>query len=115
MLRVKTLLLFRGGNVNPHWRPYVSRCDYCNIKFTVIAKMETFGADLAHISSLAGVQFKSLKRDNKGGDTDSLTTKLFSELPRNLGEQLYRAYKMDFLMFDYDPWKYLNLTVPMDK
>ena len=92
-----------------HWRPYISRCNYCNVNYTVIAKFETFGEDLAHISSLAGVQFSS-KHDHQGGDTGLLTTTLFSQLPRNLGEKLYIVYKKDFIMFDYDPRKYLDLT-----
>lgn len=104
--------LSSGDIVDVHWRPFVSRCNYCNVDYTIIAKFETFGLDLDHISSMAGVKFSS-KHDHQGGDTSLVTTKLFSQLPRRYGEQLYQVYKMDFEMFDYDPWKYLNLTMPM--
>jgi len=43
-----------------HWLPFSSFCDYCNIQYAVIGKMETFQEDVLHISQAAGVVFQSL-------------------------------------------------------
>ena len=106
--------------VNTHWRPYVTDCGYCSTNYTVIAKVDTFAADLEKISSLAGVR---LKKDVHSNQNFALSGKVagrhqtsaelahtyFTGLPRMYREQLYEAYKIDFDMFGYDPDIYLNL------
>ena len=101
--------------MNAHWRPYVARCGYCSTNYTVIARMETFAADLAKISSLAGVRLAKdvhTHQSSSGGHhptTAELAHTYFTELPRKYREALYKLYKIDFDMFGYDPDIYLNL------
>ena len=98
----------------------MSRCDYCSINYTVIAKVDTFAADLEKISSLAGARLKkdvqknqnfvsSGKVDGRRQTSAELARVYFAGLPRMYRGQLYEAYKIDFDMFGYDPDIYLNL------
>ena len=103
--------------MNVHWRPYVSRCHYCSTNYTVIAKFETFTADLEKISSLAGVRLESDVHSHQSSrgevghhqTTAELAHTYFTGLPRIYREELCEAYKIDFDMFGYDPDMYLNL------
>ena len=45
---------------------------------------------------------------SKGDSTESLAIDLFSKLPKNLTEQLYELYKIDFEMFEYDSKPYMG-------
>ena len=103
--------------MNAHWHPYWSRCGYCSTNYTVIARMETFAADLAKISALAGVRLEKEKVVHSHGSssdghhptTAELAHTYFTELPRKYREALYKLYKIDIDMFGYDPDIYMNL------
>ena len=43
-----------------HWRPYISRCAFCDYPYTVIAKLETIDEDQKYISQLANVTFHKI-------------------------------------------------------
>lgn len=63
----------------------------------------------------AGVNNKNVtlnhQYDNRTpGSTEDKTAAYFSQLPAAVGMQLYQAYKMDFDLFGYDPFIYINLT-----
>ena len=47
-------------NLNRHWRPFISRCGYCDIPYKVIAKAENFEEDRKFIGKLANVYFKPI-------------------------------------------------------
>ena len=97
--------------VDVHWRPYVARCDYCSINYTVIAKFETFAKDLEKISAMANLALsgsihknKRLKKEGQGRPTTAeLTRTYFRKLPKKYIKELYDIYKIDFEMFGYDP------------
>lgn len=41
--------------VEVHWKPFYLRCDYCNIDFDIIGKVETFEDDVKLIMERAGL------------------------------------------------------------
>ena len=45
-----------------HWKPFISRCGYCDIPYKVIAKAENFAEDQKFIGKLANIDFKPLGR-----------------------------------------------------
>jgi len=118
--------------LNPHYLPYSSRCDYCNIPYSIIGKMETWDDDIRHVMQQAGVNVKetgvNVKQleDKKPltdeqekehdewnhniatGSTREKTASYFNQLPSLVAEQLYNAYKMDFELFGYDPYVYMD-------
>ena len=48
--------------IDRHWKPFISRCDYCDIPYKVIAKAENFAEDQKFIGKLANIVFKSVGR-----------------------------------------------------
>ena len=97
--------------VDPHWTRYFSRCGYCIIPFKVIAQMETMGEDMKYIGEMVGGgKFKKKVRGNTSGfeSTSQLTKNYFSKLDKQLVNQLYLYYQIDFEMFGYKPDKFLE-------
>ena len=45
-----------------HWKPFISRCGYCNVPYKVIAKAESFAQDQKFIGRLANVTFKPMSK-----------------------------------------------------
>ena len=91
---------------NAHIFRYWERCDYCNVQYDIIGKMETFQQDVEYTLSQVGMNMENLSyHDNIStkDSTEDLAIELFSKLPKHLVEQLYELYKHDFESFDYDP------------
>ena len=71
--------------------------------------METFSQDVDYTMTKVGMNKDDLSyHENKshGDSTENLAIHLFSKLPKDLVEQLYELYKIDFEMFEYDPRPY---------
>lgn len=90
-----------------HWRPYIAQCGYCDLNYTLVGRLEQFGAAEARVAELAGISFQA--KEQSGGNrnpalgqqTEELTRKMFSELDRDTVGKLYELYKIDFEMFGY--------------
>ena len=48
--------------LDKHWKPFISRCGYCDIPYKVIAKAEKFAEDKKFIGKLANIDFKPFGR-----------------------------------------------------
>ena len=71
--------------------------------------METFKQDAEYVMSKVGMNEDNLsyhENISTGDSTEDLAIKLFSKLPKNLVQQLYKLYKIDFELFEYDPTPY---------
>ena len=101
--------------INIHWKPFTSECSYCNIKYDVIGRMETFNEDVKYIFKKSGLSsILSLNLFNKFINSSKLKTKVmtkkyFSQLTENQINELYDMYRMDFEMFGYDPKPYFPI------
>lgn len=100
-------------NANPHWNLQLSSCPFCSADFKIIGKTEEMATDTAYLISRAGLTqlinpylhknptFKT--RSNNSNDWAFWV---------NIGEHLilkaYRAYKLDFDIFEYDPSAYFE-------
>ena len=72
--------------------------------------METFNSDAEYIMSKIGMKGGNLsyhEHKSTGASTTNLTVELFAELPKDLKQQLYELYKIDFEMFEYDAEPFL--------
>ena len=95
-----------------HWRPFYTRCGYCDIEYDFIGTMETFDQDRAYI-----IQEKNLKELypvleegihlNKISHASNRTLNYFKELNWEQKERLRRLYDFDFQLFGYDPYQYM--------
>ena len=43
-----------------HWKPFISRCAYCDVSYSIIAKAETIKEDQRYIGHMANVTFYEL-------------------------------------------------------
>merc|ERR1711892_1054202 len=95
---------FNTCNLNVHWTPFITRCNYCaGPSYTVIGKMETMEQDILYIGQMAGIELK-LEHKNIGhgkGSSSELTRKYFSGLKKEVVMELFQLYKVDFEMFGY--------------
>lgn len=90
--------------LDKHWRPFISRCGYCDVPYKIIAKAENFEADQKFIGHMANVTFEKIESHvSSGGSTKSLAKKYFSELETDVVLKLYKIYQVDFEMFQYSP------------
>ena len=108
--------------VNRHWQPYNARCAFCSVHYDFVGKQESYDADWAHVlrsvsadsaedGGGAGSEDHQLNPSLKVGLTDEERTySLFSGLSARTRQRLYRAYKLDFELFGYDPEPYLSLS-----
>lgn len=95
--------------LDKHWKPFISRCGYCDIPYKVIAKAENFAEDQKFIGKLANIEIKPIEtHKSSGGSTKDLTKKYFSELSLDTVKKLYNVYKVDFEMFGYSPQLYYD-------
>ena len=46
--------------LNYHWRPFISRCGYCDIPYNIIVKAETIQEDQKYLGLLANVTFAKI-------------------------------------------------------
>ena len=89
--------------MNLHWRPYSTICDFCTMKYRVISKMETFQDDRSHILQMLGVADEQLRMNTHGGfKTTDLTKHYFKNISMKVKEKLLEIYKDDFGLFNYD-------------
>ena len=94
--------------MNRHWMPYISSCSYCNTKYTVIQKMETFDQDRRAILEMVGLEHlgknekkKHLNMRHSNTSSSDLTKAYFDNLPRDLVKSIFNIYKYDFESFGY--------------
>ena len=96
------------GTIDPRWRPYYLQCDYCNIKFHVIGKVETFEEDIRNVFEQVGLDRQFFGPDSEtvhGNQVDhanNWTEQYLALLSEETKWQLYELYRYDFELFDYE-------------
>ena len=111
------LILNKYKNVkisNVHWNPISDHCDYCDIEYDVIGRMETFSEDVKYIflkknleKDLPLNQAISSKNSAKS-KTEEITNEYFNQLSKQQIDELYEFYRMDFELFGYEVKNYLR-------
>ncbi|XP_045763514.1 carbohydrate sulfotransferase 11 [Maniola jurtina] len=87
---------------NEHWQPVTTLCHPCLIKYTLVGKYETLLDDsllALHTINASHIQFPRLAHTS--GTSEKLR-KYFSQLDLPLIRKLYKLYKYDFKIFNYD-------------
>ena len=105
-----------------HWIPQFLNCNYCEIKYDMIGRVETFYEDLKYIASITNItiakETKFIQKFHKTKLSRKLTTEdktieLFSKLNKTQLDKLYNLYKMDFEVFGYHVYPFV--LDPKDK
>ena len=47
-------------HMNVHWKPFISRCGYCDIAYNIIVKAETIAEDQKYLGLMANIEFKKI-------------------------------------------------------
>lgn len=96
-------LIAEGSNndsVNEHWRAVLHLCHPCSIKYSYIAKYETFATDVSALLDyigLSNLEFPAQRSSNTSQHLESYLRQLSVEDV----EKLYRVFEADFKLFDY--------------
>ena len=94
-----------------HWTPMSMSCFYCDVKYDVIGRMETFSDDLRYIimkNKLGNILSVDKKERTTGGSPKDDALRYFSQLRKEQIRSLYEVYKMDFKLFGYNADEYLK-------
>ncbi|XP_023937443.1 carbohydrate sulfotransferase 11 [Bicyclus anynana] len=87
---------------NEHWQPVTTLCHPCLIRYTLVGKYETLLDDsllALHTINASHIQFPRLAHTS--GTSEKLR-KYFSQLDLPLIRKLYKLYKYDYKIFNYD-------------
>ena len=102
-------------DINEHWRPLSSKCSFCDIPYDVVGRLETFNEDVKYIilknklsDKLPIEKIDTLKNKSKRGDTKNVTLEYFSQLTKTQKADLYKMYRMDFEILNYDHEIYIQ-------
>ena len=109
----------KENNVDVHVKTFAQNCQYCNIPYNVIGRMESFQEDVKYIiiknhleDILPLEETLSFHRNQKGKSSkrakEKKSLQLFSQLAKSQIRQLYDIYKIDFKMFNYDASAYFK-------
>ena len=86
---------------NWHWRSFWYFCSPCMFNYNAILHLEDVEDELKHLMSISKQNQKfSLPSDYQSASKSNYKT-VFASLPREIFEQLYRAYYEDFITFGF--------------
>ncbi|KAK9880667.1 hypothetical protein WA026_011904 [Henosepilachna vigintioctopunctata] len=94
-------LLNEGLNSNEHWTPIYDLCHPCRINYTFIGKYEHLTEDaqaLLDIIDAPPIRFPM----TNSAHTSTKVREYFQMLPLKYMQALYKLYKNDFILFDYN-------------
>ena len=114
---------------NEHWEPQYMHCNYCDIRYDMIGRVENLESDLEYIAMVknfsrdlhtlkdnlhlhpSGVKrpetpTKSFMKKNNMTEKIDKTKRYFMQLSTNQVNAIYNMYKIDFEMFGYSTEPY---------
>ena len=98
---------------NEHWVPYSKFCTPCAAHFDLILKVETLEGDQEYLLKEMNLDVKNPPKVNiSPGDrrrTDYLIQYYFRQLSEGQLNDLYKIYRQDFKLFNYNAEIYYNL------
>ena len=109
--------------INPHWKRFSDKCQYCVIPYDVIGRMETFDEDLKYkvlklgLENILPIRTITTLQENRSDhkkhkkikDRTKKSLEYYSELEKSQIKELYNIHQIDFEMFGYDTIDYLTL------
>ncbi|XP_069681993.1 carbohydrate sulfotransferase 11-like [Periplaneta americana] len=112
--------LAKTKSFDEHWRPFTSECAPCELDYQIILKMENIEMEELYLAT----KFKLLEflpminstrqwvhnRNPKGRTELKYAKKYYSEVPRQLLQEIYMLYEQDFRLFGYSPQEYFDFT-----
>ena len=112
--------------IDVHWQPYYQRCEFCDMKYDYIGRLETFNQDvkevlirgnlteyipledIKQIHQSTSMQKSKLKIDPDGIQASEFTEEYFKSVEKSVVKKIYENYELDFLLFQYSARNILN-------
>ena len=109
------------GSLNFHWRPFFTRCGFCQVPYDVIGRLEHLALDLKYVmhkrpefardlpENMTNIRLHSTSKENSLFVEDNFAdeNKLNSHMKTLSGTQigsLVKLFQPDFEMFGYNPY-----------
>ena len=105
---VEYLVAVPVSKFDVHWRPVYIQCMPCQIKYNILARVDTIKEDSDQILASLGVNARLSVSHATNNTTYKHVSSYYSQLTRDLIRKLYQIYKFDFLMFGYSYSEYLE-------
>ncbi|XP_042218249.1 carbohydrate sulfotransferase 11-like [Homarus americanus] len=93
-----------------HWTPISYTCGLCYINYTAIIHTETYQDDIRYIMRISGLDTKvnpelmnNYTNKANGHDTQDVLVSYYKQLEPILLRRIIEKFKLDFLLFGYDP------------
>ena len=99
---------------NIHWESITNNCNYCDIEYDVIGRMETFNDDVKyifqknHLEKDLPLSMVTVSKNAAKLKTSNVTAEYFSQLSKDQITDLYKYYRLDFELFGYDVSSYIS-------
>ncbi|KAK3877881.1 hypothetical protein Pcinc_017449 [Petrolisthes cinctipes] len=112
---VESMWTGRKRPINQHWSPYWLLCAPCQLHYHLIAQVETFTRDQEYLIHLFHMEDQAVNVHSHASNfdsyegTDKATQHYFSQVPKELLNQIIQLYLPDFILFGYSPDEYLKL------
>ena len=103
---------------NEHWEPQYIHCNYCDIRYDIIGRVETLEDDLEYIAEVNNFKsdlhrikdelhvHQTFKREIGINEKTDKIKRYFMQLNSTQVNNIYRMYKIDFEMFGYSTEPY---------
>ena len=108
-----------NSNINIHWQPYYQLCEFCDVEYDYIGRIETFNHDVQEVLIQANlteyIPLQNIKLvhqsttmsksqfevDENGIQAKELTKQYFKNVEQSIVKQIIQYYELDFLLFQY--------------
>lgn len=91
-----------NNSFNEHWKPIFDLCHLCLIDYDIIGKYETLYEDAEFILKQIGKSDIAFPHAAKPSKTWSQLRKYYNTLSQRVINDLYKIYKLDFELFEYN-------------
>ena len=97
-----------------HWMSYSKKCLPCQFKYHAFIKLENGEKDVQYVLNQSGLEkFGNYRKTHvtKGGSSTNLEIKkkYFGSVPCDVLKRVFKYYKNDFLLFNYNPNEHYQL------
>ena len=108
-----------NSKINHHWQPYYQLCEFCDVKYDYIGRLETFNHDVQEVLIQANlteyIQLRNIKQvhqsttmstsqfevDEDGIQAKKLTKEYFKNVEESIVKKIIQYFELDFLLFQY--------------